>query len=118
MEHRNISETLSKRDKKAIRRARAAFQNKSMVKKIPRDHMGLYACEPFYHGIQQSIEKSGVSSKERKESSVKEENVQLRSAQRLVFHVTLHKEGCREVKTYYPLCKKVRKHGKNNSSNL
>jgi hypothetical protein len=26
-----------------------------VVKKIPRDHMGLYACEPLNHGIQQGI---------------------------------------------------------------
>ena len=52
-----------------------------MVKKIPKDHMGLYACEPINHGIQSQMDKK-------------------------VFHDTLHKEGCREVKTYYPLCKK------------
>ena len=23
-----------------------------VVKKIPKDHMGLYACEPFNHGMQ------------------------------------------------------------------
>lgn len=44
-----------------------------MVRKIPRDHQGLYACEPFNHGVQQNIR--GASSKERKESSDKEGNV-------------------------------------------
>ena len=59
---------------------------------IPRDHQGLYACPPFKGGIQTKI--SGVSSKERKEPFDKEGNVQLRCAQRLVFHdTTLHKEG-------------------------
>ena len=38
-----------------------------MVRKIPRDHIGLYACEPFNHGMQTKI--IGVSSKERKELS-------------------------------------------------
>ena len=46
------------------------------VGKIPRDHKGLYACEPFNHGIQQSVsKKSGVSSKERKDPSITDGNV-------------------------------------------
>ena len=43
-----------------------------MVKKIPKDHKGLYTCEPYNHGIQHNV--SGTSSKERKESSVMEGN--------------------------------------------
>ena len=26
-----------------------------VVKKIPRDNMGLYACEPFNHGVETKI---------------------------------------------------------------
>ena len=52
-----------------------------MVKKIPRDHKGLYLSVPFTHGKQTKI--SGVSSKERKELPVKGGNEQVRTAQRL-----------------------------------
>ena len=52
-----------------------------MVRKIPKDHMGLYACESFNHGIQSQIDKK-------------------------VFHDTLHKEGCREVKPITPCAKR------------
>ena len=69
-----------------------------MVKKILKDHKGLYACEPFNHGIQQSVsKKNGSSSKERKESlaaeqcdevAYKRENEQVRTAHCHVFHDT------------------------------
>ena len=65
-----------------------------MVGKIPRDHRGLYLSVPFTHGKQSKI---NPSSKERKESSVKEENEQVRTAQGFVFHDTNRKNDTERI---------------------
>ena len=37
---------------------------------IPKDHKGLYACEPYNHGIQQKISKEAVRNDKNNKSGV------------------------------------------------
>jgi hypothetical protein len=55
LEYGRIPKTLFKRDKKAIRSAEYALSENCMVRKIPRDHKGLYLSDPFTHGRQSKI---------------------------------------------------------------
>ena len=85
MGYGNIHETPSERDKKAVGGAEYALSGESMVRKIPKDHQGLYLSDPFSHGKQSHI-------------SEEKEDVSRHLAQR----------GMRQVQRLYSLCKKVK----------
>ena len=55
MGYRCLFETSSERDKTANGSAEYGLWEQTMVRKIPRDHKGLYACEPNNHGIQENL---------------------------------------------------------------
>jgi hypothetical protein len=63
--HRCLFENSFERDTKAVGSKKYTLPEQSMVKPIPRDHKGLYACEPFNHGIQQDVLDEDIGGKDK-----------------------------------------------------